>query len=217
MKIVIPGNPRKLDNYIAAMEGVGLEPVPLMEASCIRGFAGLVLPGGGDIEPALYGEENRGSDGIDRAVDDAQLALADAFIRAGKPVIGICKGLQILNVYFGGGLIQHLAVADAHRREEGDAVHGCVSLPGTVSERLYGRRYAVNSAHHQALGRLGSGLRVTSAAEDGTVESVAHDTLPVFGVQWHPERMCFAKARTDTVDGAEVFRYFRSLLREDRS
>ncbi len=215
MKVAVPGIAKYLKNYLAALEGVGLEPVIALEPAEIGGFAGLLLPGGGDIEPALYGEENRGSGNIDRPLDERQLAMTDAFVRAGRPVLGICKGLQVLNVYFGGGIIQHLATAELHRRANGDAVHACVSLPGGDMDRLYGRRYAVNSMHHQAAGRLGQGLLATSFSPDGAVESLRHETLPVFAVQWHPERMCFAKARPDTVDGAAIFWRFRSMLEAD--
>lgn len=211
MKIAIPGNPRKLKNYIAALAGVGLEPFATMDAADAVRCAGLLLPGGGDIDPSLYGAQNEGSRDIDLAVDEAQLAMTDAFVRAGKPILGVCKGQQVLNVYFGGGIIQHLATAMMHRGEE-DVVHPCVSLPGSVQERLYGRRYAVNSMHHQAVGRLGTGLKVTSVSADDAAESLAHENLPVFAVQWHPERTGFQMARPDAVDGAEIFRYFRSLL-----
>lgn len=212
MKVALAGIAKNVKNYAAALAGVGLEPVVTLAADP-GSFAALLLPGGGDIDPALFGQENRGSRDIDRPLDEAQLSMAGAFVRAGKPVLGICKGLQIINVYFGGTLIQHLSTAQAHTYHEADSIHGCVSLPGSDMARLYGRRYVVNSSHHQALGRMGEGLRVTAFAEDGTAESAAHDTLPVFGVQWHPERMCFAKARPDTADGAEVFRYFKSMMR----
>ena len=212
MKIAVPGNPQKLQNYIDALEGVGLEPLPTMDAAEENVCAGLLLPGGGDIDPALYGAANEGSRDIRREVDEAQLALTDAFVRAGKPILGICKGQQILNVYFGGDIIQHLATAPLHRGEN-DVVHSCLSLPGSWMERLYGRRYPVNSMHHQGVGRLGKGLRVTSVSEDGAAESLAHESLPIVSVQWHPERMSFRRARPDTVDGAAIFRCFRSLIK----
>lgn len=212
MRVVIAGIGGYVKNYIAACEGVGLAPVVSLDTALAASASGLILPGGGDIEPALYGAANEGSRDIDRALDEAQLAMADAFIRAGKPVLGICKGMQVLNVYFGGGLIQHLATAEAHAYRDGDSVHPCRSLDGTLMRALYGERYVVNSSHHQALGRMGQGLRVTSFAPDGAAESAEHDTLPVFGVQWHPERMCFAKSRPDTADGAAVFLYLKSLL-----
>lgn len=213
MKIAIAGIKENVKNYIAALAGVGLTPAVTLDAGDTGAFSGLVLPGGGDIDPALYGEEDRGSREIDRALDEAQLAMADAFIRAGRPVLGICKGLQVINVCLGGSIIQHLATAEAHMYHDGDSVHACTSLDGTELHRIYGARYTVNSSHHQALGRMGEGLRAAAFAPDGTVEAARHETLPVIGTQFHPERMCFQKARPDTVDGAEIFLYFKSLLK----
>jgi putative glutamine amidotransferase len=212
MKVAIGGLPEGVKNYVAALEGVGLEPVVTLDMAAACACAGLLLPGGGDIDPALFGQKNQGSQGIDRELDEKQLALARRFLADKKPVLGICKGHQILNVALGGTLIQDLATAPAHRYNGQDSVHACVSLEGSLLRRLYGRRYAVNSAHHQGLARLGQGLRVTSYAADGTVESVEHDTLPVLGVQFHPERMCFQKARPDTVDGALLFRWWKEQL-----
>jgi putative glutamine amidotransferase len=212
MKVAIAGLPEGVKNYVAALEGVGLEPVVTLDMGAACACDGLLLPGGGDIDPALFGQENQGSQGIDRELDEKQLALARRFLADKKPILGICKGHQILNVALGGTLIQDLATAPAHRYNGQDSVHDCVSLEGSLLRRLYGRRYAVNSAHHQGLARLGQGLRVTSYAADGTVESVEHDTLPVLGVQFHPERMCFQKARPDTVDGALLFRWWKEQL-----
>ncbi len=210
-RVAVAGAPEAVKRYIAAARGVGLDPVPTLAPGDIAGFSGLILPGGGDIDPALYGAENCGSADIDRPLDEAQLRLAEAFLRAGKPVLGICKGVQVLNVLFGGDIVQHLPTTPLHRGQR-DVTHPVVSLPGSDMERLYGRRYTVNSMHHQGLGRLGDGLVATSRALDGVPESVVHETLPVLGVQWHPERMCFAMARPDAVDGGSVFRLFRSMM-----
>jgi putative glutamine amidotransferase len=149
---------------------------------------------------------------IDRALDEAQLAMTDAFVTTKRPILGICKGQQILNVYGGGTLIQDLATAPAHRYQDRDMVHLCVSAKGSLLAQLYGPRFATNSAHHQGLGRIGTGLRVTAWADDGTVEAIEHDTLPILAVQFHPERMCFAKARPDTVDGASIFQAFKKRI-----
>lgn len=214
MKVALAGKPEQVKNYAAALRGVGLEPVIGLLPEEYAGCAGLVLPGGGDVEPSLYGQENRGSRDIDRELDLAQLSALDAFLRAGKPILGICKGCQLLNIRFGGTLIQHLAVADAHAWNEGDRVHLCRSLPGTLMERLYGGEYAVNSLHHQALGAIGKSFSVTSCAPDGVVESIEHESLPILGVQWHPERMCFAKAREDTVSGEPIFRWLEKELKK---
>lgn len=213
MRIALAGKEEYVKNYAAALRGVGLEPVVTLAPTAVSACAGLLLPGGGDVEPALYGQENRGSRDIDEPLDRAQLAMLEAFLAAEKPVLGICKGCQLLNIRFGGGLIQHLSVSETHAWNEGDRVHGCRSLPGSVVEKLYGREFFVNSLHHQALGAIGRELRVTACAPDSVVEAIEHESLPVLGVQWHPERMCFAKARTDTVDGAGVFLYFKDLLK----
>lgn len=213
MKVALAGKPELVKNYAAALLGVGLEPVVTLEPEAAVSCAGLLLPGGGDIDPALYGQENRGSRDIDRPLDEAQFAMLEAFLSAGKPVLGICKGCQILNVRFGGGLIQHLSVSDTHAWNEGDRVHLCRSFSGSIMESLFGREFFVNSLHHQALGAIGEGFRVTSCAPDGVVESIEHESLPVLGVQWHPERTCFAKDRPDTVNGEALFRWFESKLK----
>ena len=164
MKIALAGKPEQVKNYAAALRGVGQEPVISLLPEEVVLCAGLVLPGGGDVDPALYGQENQGSRDIDRELDLAQLAVLDVFLAAGKPVLGICKGCQLLNIRFGGTLIQHLAVSETHAWNEGDRVHLCRSLSGSLMEQLYGREYPVNSLHHQALGAIGKGLYVTSFA-----------------------------------------------------
>ena len=211
-KVAILGIEKNVKNYVAALTGTGLTPMVTLDPAEAALCDGLLLPGGGDIDPALFGAENDGSTDIDRPLDEAQLAAAGLFIQAEKPILGICKGHQIINVRFGGSIIQDLAVAAAHRYVEKDSVHPVHAFPGSVLERLYGPRFSVNSAHHQGLGTIGKGLRATAFAPDGTVEAIEHDALPILGVQFHPERMCFAKARPDTVDGAAIFEYFKSLL-----
>ena len=211
MRVALAAQPDKGKNYAAALAGVGLECVTALDPDVETSCGGLLLPGGGDVEPALYGQENRGSRDIDRSLDEKQLAMLERFLRAGKPVLGICKGMQLLNVRFGGTLIQHLAFAETHAWSEGDRVHPCRTVPGSLLDALYGREFSVNSLHHQAVAAVGQGFRLTAWAPDGTAEAMEHDTLPLLGVQFHPERMCFAKARPDTVDGAAIFQYFASL------
>lgn len=212
MRVALAAQPNKGINYANALQGVGLEWVitlnPEEEAFC----QGLLLPGGGDVDPALYGQENCGSRDIDRELDEAQLAILERFLRAGKPVFGICRGMQLLNVHFGGTLIQHLAVSDTHAWSEGDRVHPCGAAPGSALETLYGAQFSVNSLHHQAVGAVGEGFRLTAWAPDGTAEAMEHASLPILAVQFHPERMCFEKARPDTVDGAVLFQRFRAML-----
>ena len=176
-------------------------------------YDGLLLCGGADIHPSHYGEEINGSVNISPERDANDLAFARAFIAAGKPILGICRGHQVLNVVFGGSLCQHIPTTEAHRAE-GDAVHPVTAQGESFLKALYGERFFVNSHHHQAVNRLGENLRVTLCCpNDGTVEAFQHETLPVFGVQFHPERMCLSRERPDTVNGLPLFREFLALCR----
>ncbi len=147
----------------------------------------LLLPGGGDPDPMLYGESPKGAEPPDRERDALELSLLAQFTAAGKPILGICRGMQMLNLFFGGTLIQDLA---GHRQREGrDQTHSVCTVPGSHLYGLYGSEMRVNSAHHQAVSRPGKGLNIAQRASDGVIEAVEHETLPIVGVQWHPERL----------------------------
>lgn len=152
-------------------------------SSCnVEDYDGLVIPGGTDIDPANYGEPINGSVGINKSLDRLQLKMLDNFVKAGKPVFGICRGALLINVYFGGTLKQHI---NYHR----GVAHVVVSEKGSIAYQLYGRTVRVLSYHHQAAAKIGEGLKVTQRASDKNVEALEHETLPVFCVQWHPEYM----------------------------
>ena len=199
--------------YRSAVRGGGGPPqggyCPPADLSC----AGLLLCGGGDADPALYGAENRGSQPPDPRRDRAELALIDAFLSAGKPVLGICRGFQMLNIALGGTLIQDLPpeLAPFHHGEEGDRIHPVRTAPGRFLGRLYGPVLAVNSSHHQAAARLGEGLIPCAWSEGGVAEAAEHVSLPVLGVQFHPERMSWDRRRPDAADGAPILLHVLSL------
>ena len=203
-------------NYIAAVEAAGGRGEARYLPWPDQLYDGLVLAGGDDMDPALFGQTNQGSRGIDRARDDAELALLDAFLEAEKPVLAICRGHQVVNVWLGGDLIQDLdpALAPFHGGGEEDQVHPVRAGEGTLLHRLYGPVFPVNSSHHQALGRLGKGLTAAARSEGGVVEAVEHHSLPLISVQFHPERMTGEKARPDTVDGGAIFRAFLDMVRK---
>ena len=171
------------ENYVAALRALGAEPQSERPEDC----AALLLPGGGDIHPRRYGQPLRGSVQIDEARDAVEWAAFFEFFRAGKPILGICRGCQLVNVALGGTLRQdipnHSAYAKGH-----DRLHGSRTDDPLLRE-LYGARFPVNSAHHQAVDALGEGLRPVQWAEDGTVEALRHVAAPLFAVQWHPERL----------------------------
>lgn len=201
-------------NYLAALATAGARgEARYLPAPDLR-YDGLLLAGGGDMEPARFGQPDCGSRDIDPARDEAELALLDAFCAAGKPVLAICRGFQVVNVWLGGDLVQDLspALAPFHGGGEGDRVHPVHAVEGSLLHRLYAPVFSVNSAHHQALGRLGRGLSVTARSEGGVAEAVEHEMLPLIAVQFHPERMTGAKARPDTVDGGAVFRAFLNRI-----
>lgn len=210
LKIALPtDHPEGLLYYKDALRQCGAEPVAGSGFSP-EGFDGLLLPGGIDLNPVHYGEEAIPATEYNDALDALQLDAFRRFLAAGLPVFGICRGHQLINVALGGSLIQDLPTAAAHKRNaaDEDSVHLCVAEAGSRIAGLYGERFAVNSSHHQGVARPGSGLRVVLRAEDGVAEALEHESLPVWSVQFHPERMCFDRARADTVDGSLLFRFF---------
>lgn len=209
LTIQVSGERGHTDNYCAAIRGAGGEPVagycPAPDLRC----DGLLLCGGGDVDSALYGQENWGSLPPDRARDRAELALFQAFYEAGKPILGICRGIQMINVALGGTLIQDLPREQRpFHIGKADTVHPIRVEEGSILSRLYGPLFPVNSAHHQAVDRLGTGLRAAAWAEGGFPEAIELPGRSILGVQFHPERMSFGRRRLDTVDGAAIFTWF---------
>ena len=132
--------------------------------------------------------------------------------------MGICRGLQLLNVFFGGSLYQDLPETSFHRGENhADVVHSVNAVPDSILGELYGETYAVNSTHHQAIKALGNGLRATVTWNGQYAEAIEHTQYPIFGVQWHPERMCYKHEREDTVCGADLFKRFIELCEKHRN
>lgn len=154
---------------------------------------GLVLTGGGDVEPLVYGEE-AGPEvaGVDSTRDASERALLRAALRADLPLLAICRGCQVLNVERGGTLHQHLPDVIGHTaHRSAPYVFGDVELetePGTLASQVFGPKPTVACSHHQAIRKLGRGLVATARTHDGVVEAVE---LPgsrfVLAVQWHPE------------------------------
>ena len=202
------------NNYMEALIRSGAEPEtgPEIHPEICDG---LILPGGLDVNPALYGQTPAPETEPDFPLDTLQLEILRRFLELGKPVFGICRGHQLINVAMGGTLIQHLPTAEDHMQVSPgvDHVHFCDAEPDSQIAGIYGTRFAVNSSHHQGVDRPGNGLRVVLRAQDGVIEAMEHETLPVWSVQFHPERMCFAHRRNDTVDGSMLFRFFLEKCR----
>ncbi|MEV7516436.1 MULTISPECIES: gamma-glutamyl-gamma-aminobutyrate hydrolase family protein [Streptomyces] len=148
---------------------------------------GLVIAGGPDVEPARYGAERDPRTGPPAPARDAwELALIDAALSLGTPLLGICRGMQLLNVALGGTLVQHL---DGHTGGTGVfGSHSVKPVPGSRYAAAVPEESAVPAYHHQCVDELGRGLSVSAQADDGTVEAIETAGEPwVLGVQWHPE------------------------------
>lgn len=164
-------------------------------------FAGLILSGGGDVEPERYGESIRHEKtyGCRAARDEMELAWIDRFIEQGKPIVGICRGLQILTVYFGGTLHQHVPDilaedSERHRNPSGyDCFHAMLADGATQLGHMLRGVPEVNSAHHQAMNEAfpAGPLRIAARSAHGVVEAVECFAFaaPIIAVQWHPERL----------------------------
>ncbi|WP_437024186.1 gamma-glutamyl-gamma-aminobutyrate hydrolase family protein [Streptomyces sp. enrichment culture] len=160
---------------------------PEQAAEAVARLDGLVIAGGPDVEPVRYGaerEERTGPPAPDR--DAWELALIDAALAAGVPLLGICRGMQLLNVALGGTLVQHI---DGHAEVVGVfGGHAVKPVPGSLYAGVVPEETFVPTYHHQAVDRLGEGLVPSAYAADGTVEAVELPSADwVLGVQWHPE------------------------------
>ncbi|UNK45191.1 gamma-glutamyl-gamma-aminobutyrate hydrolase family protein [Arthrobacter sulfonylureivorans] len=162
-------------------------------ATGLQGFDGLLVLGGGDIHPSLYGQRPIAAPGygVDERVDQAEIALVRSAAASGLPVMGICRGMQVINVAFGGTLIQDLGPASIHQvhtEAPGMSDHEVVIGPDTLLASALGAGSTmVRSGHHQAVQDLGAGLLATAEAPDGVIEAIEHEDHWVLGVQWHPE------------------------------
>ena len=191
--------------YINALTLAGAEAVDDPEKA-----DGLLVPGGADVDPALYGCENAGSVDFSRAEDERELRLIRRFLDEKKPILGICRGSQLLCTALGGTLRQHI---EGHTpiSETEDRLHPARE-EGWMAE-LYGPRCTINSRHHQSVDRLPEGCTAVQWADDGIIEAFSHNALPVIAVQWHPERLSGDLRRPGAVNGVKVFEKFISLFR----
>ncbi len=192
--------------YTEAIELAGGVPVLLpftKNADTLADFAalcdGFLFTGGMDIDPARYGEHALPECGtLQQNRDALEFSLLEQILKTSKPVLGICRGAQLINTALGGTLYQDIPTQCpskiAHKQNEGmfDFSHEVAVLPNTPLTALLGcARVVANSFHHQAIKNLGTDLAVMARADDGVIEALYHTTHPYLRLyQWHPERLC---------------------------
>lgn len=213
--------------YMKAVEAAGGIPVMMGCTKLAEEYAemadGLLITGGESVHPARFHETFNNLAGGDAAVahnlkagcntarDEMEFAAFEAFYRRKKPIMGICRGHQLVNAALGGHNM--LNFPRFHPTEHSEGIqHEIVTKEGSILNRLYGERLLVNSYHRDCADGVGPGVIVAAKSEDGIIEAIEHETLPIFSVQFHPERM-----RGDAPnpamgpDGTRLFEYLISL------
>lgn len=207
-KILIAGKEQETANYVRVLTYLGAEPIVTLHPESVYSFDGLLLPGGGDICPSYFDQPVIDTRKADPDLDRLQFHILYQFLHTHKPILGICKGMQLINVFFGGDLKQHVESEDLHQWNGEDQWHETAAEKNSILEKLYCSHFKVNSAHHQSIDTVGQDLKVIQASCDGVPEALVHDHLSILGVQWHPERMCLSHENSGTVSGTAIFRWF---------
>lgn len=202
-------------DYCKAFEELGQEPFISLDLQDLELADALILPGSGqDMNPRLWGEEDQCSNDINDELDALQWELMDSAIEKGMSILGICRGMQFINVYFGGSLIQDLPCSGSHKTTSPENYHDVLHLPGTFMEKLYGVSSEVNTRHHQGVGRIGENLQVVSIwndGEDSVVEAIAGKAYSILGLQWHPEKMFLYGNQNQRTDAEKLLQWFLTL------
>jgi putative glutamine amidotransferase len=192
--------------YVEALWAVGATAVLVpagpgadvdRSAELVEAADALLITGGGDVDPARYDQEVAGAYELDPDRDAVEVAMLHAARTTGRPVLGICRGIQLIAAGLGGSLVQDLAAAGhlGHWEEERqyEPVHEVVADVGSLAAAALAGAVTVNSIHHQAVVDPGPDLRATAWSPDGVIEAIEGDG--VLGVQWHPERLIGADGR----------------------
>lgn len=244
MNIIVAGNFIPLDvcpvdctqNCIDALEPYCDKVWASLNPEDLRHCDAMILPGGlPDVNPAYWGEENTGCAMIDEELDEMQMKMIREAVRLKKPVLGICRGYQLMAVYFGGTLFQDIKESKYHRFQPDNPIfHDTYCVKGTFMNQLYGDHVITNSAHHQAIAKMPDCMgisqvwiskgadseKIMKQIEAGTlkggtdqcvIEAVYHKDLPMIGVEWHPEMSGAWVSRE--ADSKKLYDYLFSLVK----
>ncbi len=214
-KIMIAGLQTADNNYAGLVDALKLMGKESFISLCPEDAdkaSHIIFPGSfQDINPERWGAADEASNDINNDLDEAQWTIMDIAVENRKPVLGICRGMQLINVYFGGTLMQDMPFKEVHIKKEPEQYHQLVISENSFMFDLLGPVTEVNSRHHQGVGCVGDNLRVSALwlGEMGLVmEGIEHRELPIIGVQWHPESMYMEGTEKQKEDGRKIFDYF---------
>lgn len=182
-------------NYLTYFEKSGMKLLPIPNsATDIKHYfeefpiSGIILSGGNDVDASLYGEKNREKYSISKSRDVTEKRMLEIAIEKKLPVLGICRGMQFINVFFDGKLVNIKEAIKENNRHV--AVNHRISITEPETIKILGKAVEVNSYHNQGLriNELSSRLKVFAQTSDGIIEGIYHPSLPIAGIQWHPER-----------------------------
>lgn len=177
----------------------------------------LLLTGGDDLSPSFYGEEILNKTvKIDALRDSFEIKLAESFLKKKKPILTICRGFQLINVLLGGDLYQDLVAQKGLYHLDTQLRHPIHACEGSVLAQLFGTEFKVNSTHHQAVRKLGRGLKATAFSPDGIIEAYEHESGLILGTQFHPERLTGTYWDDRTPNMGAYFAYFIQLVRNEK-
>lgn len=207
-KVFIYGDPAILQNYKNALSACRTQCVISQNVNHAKQCNALLLAGGGDVSPCLYSAVNTNSLAISLKRDISELYLIAYFFHRNAPIMGVCRGLQIINVFFEGTLNQKIPHEELHYAKNKDVTHRITTSKSGFMRELFGEKAVVNSAHRQSVAKLGKDLFVCAKASDNTIEALRHRSKKIIAVQFHPERM----NNKSTQNGQIIYDYFTSMI-----
>lgn len=200
------------ENYKNAGEQSGFEiECDLSPIDAAKECDAILFSGGSDLNPKLYGEENEKCEGVDDIRDNDEYDYLDAFSKANKPIFGICRGIQLINVYFGGSLHQH--IGDNHK----SCSHNINVIKNSFIDKAYPDGMRSNSSHHQAVKKLAPGFKISAISDEGIIEAIENPEKNIYATQFHPERMTCKYLSEDYSDGKNYFDFIYKVTENHKA
>lgn len=209
-------SPKAYSLAVARGGGIPWLASEVCEAELAELCDGLLLSGGDDVDSKYFGEEILNDTvNIDPERDKFEMKLIPEFLKRKKPILCICRGIQVINIYMGGDIYQDLLAQCGYVHSNTKIRHDVYAEPGTFLYELFGEKFKTNSTHHQAVRKLAPGFKIAARSTEGVVEAIEHETLPIYGCQFHPERLTGEGWDDRTPNFAPLFERFVAIVKND--